>query len=127
MTARLNELLNPERDRVRSTSRSASGISNPLRLGLRPQPRSALACVDLSALAQGNLPPLNTGPVAQVGNLLYRRLAVGRSSPHFQRLRIANPRYSRLPVCATLPLIKVRASVNSSPSRYSPPGKPTNS
>ena len=38
--------------------------------------------------------------VAQVGNLLCRRLAVGRNS-NLEPLRITNPRYSRLPVCAT--------------------------
>jgi hypothetical protein len=39
--------------------------------------------------------------VAQVGNLLCRRLAVGWM-PVFQNLRITNPRYGRLPVCATV-------------------------
>ena len=39
-------------------------------------------------------------PVAQVGNLLYHRLGVGKPSLHWC-LRIGNPRYSRLPVCAT--------------------------
>ena len=41
-------------------------------------------------------------PVAQVVNLLYRRLAVGRALAPSRGLRIANPRYSRLPVCATV-------------------------
>jgi len=42
--------------------------------------------------------PLRTGDPFHkaIVNLLYRRLGVGG------RLRIANPRYSRLPVCATL-------------------------
>ena len=38
--------------------------------------------------------------VAQVGNLLCRRLRVGGRS-NVEPLRIANPRYGRLPVCAT--------------------------
>jgi len=39
--------------------------------------------------------------VAQVGNLPYRRLAVGKRSK-LMGLRITNPRYGRLPVCATI-------------------------
>jgi hypothetical protein len=39
--------------------------------------------------------------VAQIANLLYRRLAVGRTRA---RLQVANLRNSRLPVCATLAL-----------------------
>jgi hypothetical protein len=45
--------------------------------------------------------------VAQIGNLLYRRLVVGQASvqpsasPPAGASRIANPRYSRLPACAT--------------------------
>ena len=38
--------------------------------------------------------------VAQIGNLLFRRLAVGSHQTH-QALRVANPRHSRLPVGAT--------------------------
>jgi hypothetical protein len=46
-------------------------------------------------------------PVAQIVNLLYRRLVVGSAfvqpsaSPPAGAPRIANPRYSRLPACAT--------------------------
>jgi len=40
MIAALNKLMNPERGCVQSTSRSTSGISIALWLGLRPQPRS---------------------------------------------------------------------------------------
>src|SRR5579872_2768293 len=47
-------------------------------------------------------PPPHEPSVAQVGNLLYRRLVVGRAPAPSERLRIANPRYSRLPVCATV-------------------------
>src|SRR5206468_819841 len=43
--------------------------------------------------------------VAQIGNLLFRRLAVGR------RRRITNPRHSRLPVCATGVAVLVRCAV----------------
>ena len=43
--------------------------------------------------------------VAQIGNLLFRRLAVGR------RQRITNPRHSRLPVCATGVAVLARCAV----------------
>src|SRR5881396_2252891 len=53
--------------------------------------------------------PNRRGPrrfrVAQIGNLLFRRLAVGR------RRRITNPRHSRLPVCATGVAVLVRCAV----------------
>ncbi len=48
--------------------------------------------------------------VAQVGNLLCRRLVVGGSFSCWGRLRIGNPRHSRLPVCATSPLRASRKS-----------------
>src|SRR6266516_3986040 len=43
---------------------------------------------------------LDTARVAQICNLPYRRLAVGRT-PHGSTERITNPRYGRLQVCAT--------------------------
>ena len=46
--------------------------------------------------------------VAQIGNLLFRRLAVGGVGS-VGRPRIANPRHSRLPVCATIPLRSAEA------------------
>src|SRR2546426_7229214 len=53
--------------------------------------------------------PNRRGPrrfrVAQIGNLLFRRLAVGR------RRRITNPRHSRLAVCATGVAVLVRCAV----------------
>ncbi|PWU12726.1 MAG: hypothetical protein C5B50_20905 [Verrucomicrobia bacterium] len=47
--------------------------------------------------------------VAQVSNLLYRRLPVGWPGKFWAllelaaRVRIGNPRYSRLEICATFP------------------------
>ena len=55
--------------------------------------------------------------VAQIVNLLFRRLAVGEG------LRIANPRHGRLPVCATL----VAASPRCAVSRVSKPAGGTTS
>jgi hypothetical protein len=39
--------------------------------------------------------------VAQIANLLCRRLAVGEASGGSDGSRMAHPRYGRLPVCAT--------------------------
>jgi hypothetical protein len=55
-----------------------------------------------ASAAMENGLPLHEPPVAQVGNLLYRRLAVGWLQKPSRALRITNPRYSRLPVCATV-------------------------
>ena len=70
--------------------------------------RSNLAVHGPKAYAKRKEPPLNPGLVAQVGNLLCRRLAVGGAAPRWPRLRIANPRHSRLPVCATRPAAPVQ-------------------
>ena len=53
------------------------------------------------SVARTRLRPMNPFLVAQAGSLLCRRLVVGGATTHWQRLRIANPRHSRLPVCAT--------------------------
>ena len=46
--------------------------------------------------------PERAAAVAQIFNLPYRRLAVGRvSSRGGSRLRVQNPRYSRVQLCAT--------------------------
>ena len=53
------------------------------------------------------MPPSDGCFVAQVSNLLYRQLPVGRPSAKTEvvwngrALRVGNPRYSRLEVCAT--------------------------
>jgi len=50
---------------------------------------------------------MNRSTVAQISNLLYRRIPFGWASANFKhdrtslRLRIGNPRYSRLEICAT--------------------------
>ena len=52
---------------------------------------------------------LRTAGVAQICNLLYRRILSGRATQNFDGPvttgtgRIANPRYSRLQICATVP------------------------
>jgi len=51
---------------------------------------------------------LRAGAVAQIGNLLFRRLAVGRAGRGSRGWRIANPRHSRLPACATVAQVSNR-------------------
>lgn len=57
---------------------------------------------------------MNRSRVARDGNLLYRRLAVGRrrrkcgTPEHRGALWIVNPRLNRLPVCATPPVVRVQ-------------------
>jgi len=65
----LATLVGPERSCVRSTSRSASSVSNPLRLRLRPQPRSVGDL--LNAHPHPNPLPQereNRSPVARIAN-----------------------------------------------------------
>ena len=50
------------------------------------------------------LPPTYCSPsgVAQIYNLLYRRIAFGRAVVCQEAGRITNPRYSRVQLCATV-------------------------
>jgi len=50
------------------------------------------------------LPPSCCSPsgVAQIYNLLYRRIAFGKAVIYQEARRITNPRYSRVQLCATV-------------------------
>ena len=67
-------------------------------------PKESQSRLTSAATVQGHLSQYgDTSPhVAQIGNLLFRRLAVGGRGNRHAHLRIANPRHSRLSVCATL-------------------------